>query len=224
MRCLDLYCGGFGAGYGFLLAGYDVTGIDKVKRRDHPEGVTFVKADVLDVLEDKEYLASFDLVHASPPCQTHSRTKHLRDAQGKGTDKVDLIDQTRDALERAGVTYVIENVPGAPLRQDLLLCGSMFAELRTWDDTGLRFLQRHRIFETNFDGGLTAPGPCDHDCGVRPLGVYGSMNDDIPSGGQTCRNVDQARQLMGIPWMGWASLVEAIPPAYTAHIGRQIRG
>ena len=27
--------------------------------------------------------------------------KHLRDAQGKGTDKVDLIDQTRDALDRA---------------------------------------------------------------------------------------------------------------------------
>lgn len=221
MRVLDLFCGGFGAGYGFLLAGGEVTGIDKVRRQSLPPGVTFIKADVLDVLEDKEYLQSFDLIHASPPCQTHSRTKHLRDAQGKGTDKVDLIDETRDALDRAGVPYVIENVPGAPLRQDLLLCGSMFPELHVYDETGRRWLQRHRIFESTIP--LTPPGPCDHaGAGVRPLGVYGSRNDDIPSGGQTCRTVEQAQRLMGIPWMGWSALVEAIPPAYTRHIGEQI--
>lgn len=235
MRCLDLYCGGFGAGYGWSLAGFDVTGVDRVRRQAIPEGVTFIKADVLDVLEDKELLRSFDVIHASPPCQTHSRTKHLRDAQGKGTDKVDLIDQTRDALERAGVPYVIENVEGAPLRQDLLLCGSMFPELHVHDKTGRRWLKRHRIFESNVDG-LTAPRPCctcqagcaAAEClhrlaGARALGVYGSRGDDIPSGGQTCRTVEQARRLMGIDWMGWSALVEAIPPAYTYHIGRQVR-
>lgn len=222
MRLLDLYCGGMGAAYGYDQAGFQVTGIDKVKRKSLPAGLTFIKADVLDVLEDKEFLRSFDFVHASPPCQTHSRTKHLRDAQGKGTTKVDLIEPTRDALDRAGVPYVIENVPGSPLRVDLLLCGSMFPDLHVDDQTGRRWLQRHRIFEAS-GVELAPPSACDHrGAGVRPLGVYGSRADDIPSGGQTCRTVDQARRLMGIPWMGWSALVEAIPPAYTRHIGRQV--
>lgn len=218
-RLLDLYCGGFGAGYGYAQVGFDVTGIDIHERRDLPEGVTFVKADALEVLSDVEYLRSFDAIHASPPCQTHTRAKHLRDAQGKSTDKVDLISETRYGLERAGVPYVMENVPGAPLRHDLLLCGSMFPELHVYDETGRRWLQRHRVFESNVL--LLSPGECRHKAaGVRPLGVYASKADNIPSGGQTCRTLEQGRQLMGIPWMSWSALVESIPPAYTRHIGR----
>ena len=217
MRLLDLFCGGGGAGYGYRLAGFDVVGVDIKKRQcGYPAG-EFVKADVREVLSDLPFLRSFDAIHASPPCQTHSRTKHLRDAQGKGTDKVDLIPETREALERSRVPYVIENVEGAPLRCDLLLCGSMFPRLHVYDDTGRRWLKRHRIFETNV---LLPQRSCRHrHAGVRPLGVYGSLGDDIPSGGQTCRSVEQARELMGCPWMSWAALVEAIPPAYTAFIG-----
>ncbi len=217
-RVLDLFCGGGGAGMGYRKAGFDVVGVDIKKRRcGYPAGELIV-ADCLEVMADQAFLSSFDLIHASPPCQTHSRTKHLRDAQGKGTDKVDLIPQTRAALEDADVAYVIENVEGSPLRCDLLLCGSMFPELAVRDDTGRRWLKRHRVFETNFE--IDPPRACDHaGAGVRPLGVYGSMNDDIPRGGQTCRTVDQARGLMGCPWMGWSALVEAIPPAYTRWIG-----
>jgi DNA (cytosine-5)-methyltransferase 1 len=199
-------------------AGFHVTGWD-IKRRKcgYPGG--FHQGDVLELLTDLDYLRRFDLIHASPPCQTHTRARHLRDAQGKGTGKMDLIPQTRNALAYAGVPYVIENVPGAPLRADLTLCGSMFDHLYTYDHTGRRWLQRHRVFELH---GFTVPQPaCDHKgAGVRPLGVYAGKGDSIPSGGQTAPTLEAGGHVMGINWMSWAALVEAIPPAYTEHIGR----
>lgn len=210
---------------GYVNVGFEVVGIDSHIRRDLPDSDLFTieKGDALDALADVDYLRTFDAIHASPPCQTHTRAKHLRDAQGKGTDKVDLLAETRWGLERAGVPYVIENVPGAPLRADLLLCGSMFPELHVYDDTGRRWLQRHRVFESNVDLG---PQPeCRHRAaGVRPLGVYASKADNIPSGGQTCRTLEEGRALMGIPWMSWAALVEAIPPAYTRHLSAPLLG
>ena len=159
---LDLFCSSFGAGMGYVQAGFDVIGWDLIKRRDMPDSphVTFVKGDALQALSDLDYLRTFDAIHASPPCQTHSITQHLRDAQGKGTDKVNLIPQTRAGLEASGLPYVMENVPGAPMREDLMLCGSMFPDLHVHDETGRRFLQRHRVFETNVE--MSPPGPCDH--------------------------------------------------------------
>ena len=115
--------------------------------------------------------------------------------------------------------FILENVEGAPLRQDLMLCGSMFAHLRVHDQTGVRWLKRHRIFEME---GITIDQPeCNHKVGIRPLGVYGSMRDDIPSGGQTARTLEEAQALMGMPWANWPTLVEAIPPAYTHYIGQR---
>lgn len=218
MRVLDLYAGGGGAGMGYRNAGYDVVGVDLVRRKSGYPAGDLIIADVRGVLLDQDFIRTFDFVHASPPCQTHSRTQHLRDAQGKGTTKVDMIPETREALEKSGVPFVLENVEGAPLRQDLLLCGAMFPALSVMDDTGKRWLQRHRIFELH---GVTIDQP-KHEhrgAGIRPLGVYGSMNDDIPSGGQTVRSLEEARALMGMPWANWPSLVEAIPPAYTHYIG-----
>jgi DNA (cytosine-5)-methyltransferase 1 len=48
------------------------------------------------------------------------------------------------------------------------------------------------------------------------------MRDDIPKGGKTADTMDQAREAMGIDWMIWKELVEAIPPAYTEFLGRQL--
>jgi hypothetical protein len=53
---------------------------------------------------------------------------------------LNLIPETRALLREAGVPYVIENVPGAPLENPITLCGSMF---------GLD-VKRHRIFECSF--------------------------------------------------------------------------
>lgn len=222
-RLLDLYCGAGGAGEGYRRAGFQVVGVDsKVRSCGYPPGV-IIKADCLDVLADRKFLRQFQLIHASPPCQTHTRAKHLRDAQGKGTSHVDLIGVTRDALQKAGVPFILENVPGAPLREDVLLCGSMFPELRVVDETGTRWLQRHRVFEMNGCKVWGGWPECRHkSAGVRPLGVYASKADNIPSGGQTARTLAEGQALMGIDWMPWAALVEAIPPAYTHWIGERV--
>jgi DNA (cytosine-5)-methyltransferase 1 len=155
-------------------------------------------------------------IHASPPCQTFTRAGHLRDAQGKTTDKLDLVEPTRAALRATGLPYVIENVPGAPLNNPVQLCGSSF---------GLK-VRRHRLFETNF---YIPPVACDHKKQGRPVGLYGSMKDNIPNGGRTAHSIEEAREAMGIDWMQWRSvnqewndLKEAIPPLYTEYVGEHL--
>ena len=207
MKLLDLYCGVGGASAGYAAAGFEVTGIDIKHGKRYP--YTYIRGDVLTYLQDLDFLRSFDVIHASPPCQTHSITQHLRNAQGKKTSKVDLIPQTRSALIASGKSYIIENVPGSPLLNPIQLCGSAF---------NLK-VRRHRLFESNMalDGSI-----CNHKAQGRPVGVYGSLRDEIPKGGKTASSIDEARQAMGISWAIWTELVEAIPPAYTKYLGLQI--
>jgi hypothetical protein len=63
---------------------------------------------------------------------------------------------------------------------------------------------------------------CDHKAQGRPVGVYGSLNDQIPGGGKTAATINDARIAMEMPWAIWTELVEAIPPAYTRYLGLQI--
>ena len=107
-RLLDLFCKAGGASMGYSRAGFDVVGVDIKRQKRYP--FEFIQKDALEVLEDAEFLATFDVIAASPPCQTHSITQHLRNAQGKTTTKVDLIPQTRAGLIASGKTYVIENL------------------------------------------------------------------------------------------------------------------
>ena len=209
MRLLDLYSKAGGASMGYYRAGFEVVGVDIKKQKRYP--FEFIQADALEILDNQSFLNQFDVIAASPPCQTHSITQHLRNAQGKSTDKVDLIPQTRAALQNWGGIYVIENVPGAPLIDPVILCGSSF---------NLK-VRRHRQFESNIH--LTGL-PCNHKAQGKPVGIYGSMKDEIPGGGHTAKTIEQAREAMGIDWMLWGDLVEAIPPAYTEHLGKQIMG
>ena len=207
MKLLDLFCGAGGASAGYAQAGFEVHGVDLKHGKRYP--YTYVRGDVLDVLRDINYLDQFDVIHASPPCQTHSITKHLRNAQGKTTSKLDLIPETREALIASGKPYIIENVPGSPLINPIQLCGSSF---------GLK-VRRHRLFESNLK---LLGSVCLHNEQGRPIGVYGSLRDNIPNGGKTAESIDQARLAMGISWAIWSELVEAIPPAYTYWLGKQI--
>jgi len=190
---------------GYAKAGYDVVGMDIKHGKRYP--FEYIRRDVMTLTP--EDLHGFDLIHASPPCQTYSVTKHLRVAQGKSTSKQDLLAQVRSLLVVSDIPYVIENVKGAPLIDPVQLCGSAF---------GLK-VRRHRLFESSMPLKGTE---CHHKQQGKPVGIYGSMRDEIPGGGHTAKTMPEAHEAMNIDWMIWGELVEAIPPAYTHYIGQQI--
>lgn len=221
MRLLDLFAGAQGAGVGYARAGFDVTAVDIETHVCHPEVSEFVTADALDVLRDVDYLRTFDVIHASPPCQAYSSTA----GRWQGREHPRLIEPVRDLLVAAGVPYVIENVPGAPLRNPLVLCGSMFGLGATCFDGQYRQLRRHRMFESSVY--VMAPGTCSH----APLtgGVYGDGGGGpMTRGWKFCmptrvtRATSEASVAMGIDWMFRCDISQAIPPAYSKWIGEQI--
>ena len=215
MRLLDLFCGAQGAGVGYSRAGFDVTGVDIEAHPDAP--LPIVVADALMILLEPDFLAGFDVIHASPPCQNYTTmSNRSRSVGGKAaTDHPDLISWVRTGLQAWGGVYVIENVPGAKseMRSTVTLSGGAF---------GLR-VDRPRLFESNVP--LTAPKRVKvHD----PIGVYGKLDgrrlftrkDGTIQ--RAAKTLDEGQRAMGIDWMDWHDLTEAIPPAYTEHIGRQL--
>lgn len=211
MRLLDLFCGAGGAARGYQRAGFYVVGIDNRPQPHYP--FPFIQADAL------EYCAAhgheFDVIHASPPCQAYGAMRNVNDARGIPNRHPDLIEATRKALVQTGRPYVIENVQGAPLKTQIVICGYSL---------GLKRLARHRHFESNL---LLLSVPCTHR-GREVIGVYGARPDGHRVGPKrykltfTASSIDEARELMGIDWMTWDELREAIPPAYTEFIGRQL--
>ncbi|MBF0461176.1 MAG: DNA cytosine methyltransferase [Magnetococcales bacterium] len=210
LRILDLFCCAGGAGTGYSQAGFDVVGIDIKPQPNYP--FTFMQADAMTL--DPAFIASFDAIHASPPCQSYSDL-------AKRNDNADawprLIDPVRDLLVRSGLPYIIENVEGAPLFSPVILCGTMFP--------GLRVL-RHRLFEANFP---IVPPPHGKHPKVHTFDKrkshYGKTNEWTDfvqvTGGGNC-TVAAARAAMGINWMNKNEINEAIPPAYTCLIGEQL--
>ena len=214
-RLLDLFCGAGGCADGYDRAGFDVVGVDIEPQPHYP--FEFHQADALDVLawvntEETYFLTprtylrnGFDAIHASPPCQ-----KWTAGAPGRHReDHPDLLTPTRKLLKEIGVPYIIENVPGAPMPDAFLLCGSTF---------GLPIV-RHRLFETNWPIGLV-PSLChqrewgravEHGPGFYPYG-HGKWRDDW-----------REHVLPEVwPWMTLDEAGQAIPPAYTEFIGSQL--
>jgi len=211
-RLLDLFCCAGGAGVGYARAGFTVVGVDLMPQPNYP--FEFIQADALTL--DREFLESFDAVHASPPCQSYS---DLAKRNRNGHLWPRLIEPTRELLLSLKVPYIIENVEGAPLIDPVVLCGTMFP--------GLRVI-RHRLFESNIE--LVVPDHPKHPLVFthdKRKAHYGKLDQNRSfvqvTGGGNC-TMDNARSAMGIDWMRTKiELNESIPPAYTEYLGSQLR-
>ena len=243
---------------GYAQAGFDVMGVDIREQKHYPfEHLPFINLTEIDDLN--RHFPQASAFHASPPCQLFSiGTKKYRN---QGKEYPDVLTPLRQKLLATGKPFIIENVPGAPLRRDLVLCGEMF---------GLRVI-RHRIFEIH---GFTVlqPPHIKHKTSLRngtAVGVYGSngtfymvgkdgyqekyaefkqryysaVYSGQPGGWGKSKEdrkksyyatvaghggdsfsylLHEWRQAMGIDWMNKRELTQAIPPAYTEFIGRQV--
>jgi DNA (cytosine-5)-methyltransferase 1 len=199
-KLLDLFCCQGGASAGYERAGFDVTGVDIDPQPRYP--FPFFQGDALKFLLEHHH--EFDAFHASPPCQAFTNAQKIQ-----GNEHDDFITATRSAFELISKPWVIENVPGAPLRADLVLCGGMFG-LRTY---------RHRLFESNMP--LVAPEHPEHSARVTKMGRPPREGEFMHVVGNFS-GVELARDVMGMPWATRDGLREAIPPAYTQHIGEQL--
>lgn len=188
---------------GYHRAGFDeIVGVDINPQKNYP--FEFIQADAMEFP-----LEGFDAIHASPPCQAFTSLNKMHNAK----PHADLLTPTRERLQRSGLPFVIENVPGAPLRVDLMLCGSMF-----YLGTPAAELRRHRNFELSHPSLQPA---CKHGWRSCVIGVYGGHGRDRRRKFNTQNfSVAERQEAMGIDWMNGTELSQAIPPAYTEYIGR----
>lgn len=203
-RVLDLFSGAGGAAMGLHRAWPDaeITGVDIKPMPRYP--FRFVQADAMTF-----DLSEYDFIWASPPCQGYSAMKHFATEE-----RPKLIADVRAVLDQAAVPYVIENVAGAKseMINPLMLCGTMF---------GLR-VRRHRLFEC-IPPIYFAPATCRHWLKVARQGRMPNRETEFICVTGDFSDQPYARRAMGIDWMNRAELGEAIPPAYSEYIARQIR-
>lgn len=219
-RLLDLFSGAGGAAMGYYRAGFEVVGVDIRPQPHYP--FEFICADALELLNTGLRtgmicgvwrLTDFDAIHASPPCQASSSLR----AMWPDREYPELIPPTRSLLERVGLPYVIENVPGSSVARHprldgvwgVELCGSMFGL-----GTSNRYLRRHRWFESTVP--VRQPA-CSHK-GLAG-GVYGHGGNSTK---HRMLDAADASEAMGIDWMNRDEMAQAIPPAYTEYIGAQL--
>lgn len=206
-RLLDLFSGQGGATRGYQLAGFHVTGVDTQSFRNYV-GDDFVQCDAIQYV--LEHGREYDVIHASPPCQAHTRLKRIfLDDPDYSARHFDMILDTRAALLNIGRPYVIENIPGSPLIDPVMLCGRMF-DLR---------LFRHRLFESSIF--LFAPEHRKHDLRAPKTGRF-PKEGQVYSPHGNFAGVTEVGQHIGCPWMDQTGLAQAIPPAYTRYIGEQL--
>ena len=205
-KLLDLFCGAGGCSVGYHRAGFDVVGVDNRPMPNYP--FEFHQGDALDFLA--AHGGEFAAIHASPPCQHYTIGRHIHNS---GKRHPDLVATTRQLLDAAGKPWVMENVMGAPMHRPVMLCGLMF---------GLRVL-RHRLFESS--AALLAPSHPKH-----PPGNLTNANQGYSTGSHGFVSVaghnfvrTAGAEAMQIDWMKRREeLAQAIPPAYTEFVGKQL--
>lgn len=213
-RLLDLFCGGGGSAVGYHRAGFDVVGVDIVQQYEYP--FEFHRADASDWSFD-----GFDVITGSPPCKRWTTARSDDHYRLRLFDPhPDCLTPLLDRLADESRPWAVENVVGAPMPTgSVRYCGSSF-------DLDVR---RHRLFASNVE--LHAP-PCRHEWQTprftslywnsrklgrlaSVVGVYGSLQGS----GDT---LEVRQRAMGISWLPNDRLTQAIPPAYTEHVGQQL--
>jgi len=209
---------------GYHQAGFDVVGVDIEPQPHYP--FEFFQMDALEFL-NPDWSAgnppnwaalSFDAIHASPPCQrfTTMSNRH-RGAGGVADARADLLTPVLALMTKLDLPWVVENVPGAQklMPNPIRLHGGMFN----------LSVQRCRLFSASFPLSVTK-----HAKVKNPIGVYGNAPDGRRlfdrADGTTQRaasSLQQAQTAMGIDWADWRGVKEAIPPAYTKFIGKQLK-
>ena len=127
-----------------------------------------------------------------------------------------LIADTRELLQATGLPWVIENVTGAlaHMNATITLTGAQFG------------LEVHRP-------SCLRPASCSwprHRQGVRrtaPPSTASGIAQEYPwtrKDGTELRvsDLETGSEAMGIDWMTWNELEQAIPPAYTEYVGTQL--
>lgn len=194
---------------GYTRAGFEVVGVDSVQQWEFP--FAFERGDAMTFPLD-----GFDVVHASPPCKSFTVANRVDRANNARLfdQHNDLLTPTLERLREWGGAWIVENVPGSPMPDDAVtLCGSSF---------GLR-VRRHRLFASSVP--LTAPA-CRHAEQGQPVGVYGNggaWKRTAAGGGGVKVAGKDAADALGIDWtVDQTRLSQAIPPAYTEHLGAQL--
>lgn len=215
-RLLDLCCGAGGCSIGYDRAGFEVVGVDIAPQPRYP--FEFHQADALTFPLD-----GFDAIHASPPCQAYS----VATGRDRRAEHPALIGPIVERLRATAVPWIVENVPGAPVPNPVVVCGASLGCIAVDTDGSPLVLRRHRLFGSNV---LLLVPPCAcglyRDRRVRVAGVYGHGGTDraagtYPRGGYTPK-VAVRRDLIGTYNMTQAELSLAIPPAYTELLGGQL--
>jgi hypothetical protein len=137
-------------------------------------------------------LEGFDAIHASPPCQGYANVTLWR---GSHDNHPRLIESIRKRLVESVLPWVIENVGTRALRNPHMLCGTEF---------GLR-VQRHRYFESPY-----LPDRLALCCNHSDTMIFEHKQER------------EFANRMGCDWMSSVEGREAIPPAYTEFIGREL--
>lgn len=195
---------------GYHRAGFDVVGVDSTRQPHYP--FEFYPADAIYFVKELALMESFDAIHASPPCQDHMKTPHAKHGTGW------LLDATRQLLLSQPLPWVIENVDGADMRADYRICGCQVSLPR---------IRRVRFFEASWGPRADIFGLPQHNHSEVPLSVVGHgtptwVREKWKAAFGRDPGIADYREAMGIAWMNRDELSQAIPPAYTEVVGRDL--
>ena len=226
---------------GLHRAGFDVTGVDINPQPCYP--FRFIQGDALTFP-----LEGYDFIWASPPCQAFSRLRHLHPKERPNLIPETRSRLIKNGVHYC--IENVEDAPLGESGFLIMLCGTMFglrtkdgrAELRrhrlfeTSFSIPLRPACQHgyvpALSVCGKGGHFTAPRvltvcghtPVDNKNRPRAITVTGStpQTNKVRNVVRETFTVDEAREAMGIDWMSMKGLSQAIPPAYSEFIARQI--